>query len=118
VQNGQKDIVECVAHSERSVLGCLAEFCFRGSPKQLDDLIASGLSDQFVTSDCSRIFRAMVELRNEGKIPDSLSMGATLDDRLMAQVCELTVGIVPENLEPNVRDLHEARRDYRFLKQQ
>jgi hypothetical protein len=119
VRIAQQNIVDRVVHSERSVLGCLVELCSRGSAKELDGMIESGLAaHQFTTSDHREIFGVMVKLRGEGKIPDQPSLIRKLDDRLMAQVCELTMGVVPENLGPNVRDLHEARRDCYFLKQQ
>ena len=95
----QKNIVDRVAHLEKSVLGCLVEFCSRGSATELDARITSGLAaDQFTTSDHRAIFRAMVELRNEGKIPDEPSLIEKLDDRAMAQVRDFTKGVVPENL--------------------
>jgi len=115
----QKNIVDRIAHSERSVLGCLMEFCSRGSAEELDDVIMSGLAaDQFKTSGHGRIFMAMVELRNEDKIPDELSLIEKLDGWDLAQFCDLTKGVVPENLEHNVRDMREAWRAFRFLKQQ
>lgn len=114
----QKNIVDRVVHSEKSVLGCLVEFCSRGSAKELDGVIASGLAaDQFTTSDHRRIFRAMEELRNEGKVPDQPSLIGKLDDRLMAQVWDFTTGVVPENLWSHVRDLRKAWQDHWFSKQ-
>lgn len=118
MRTAQKNLVDRVAHLEKSVLNCLVEFCSRGSAKELDGVIASGLAaDQFSTSDHRAIFRAMVELRNEGKIPDELSLIGKLDDRAMAQVCDFTMGVVPENLESYVRDLREAWQDGYFSKQ-
>jgi hypothetical protein len=66
--------------------------------------------DQFKTSDHCRIFRAIAQLRDEGKIPDQASLIGKLDDRLMAQVCDFTLGVVPENLASYVRDLRKACR--------
>ncbi len=107
-----------MAHLEKSALGCLVEFCSRGSAKELDGLIASGLAaDQFSTSDHRAIFRAMVEIRDRGKIPDEPSLIGELDGRLMAQVCDLTKGVVPENLKGHVHDLREVWRDRYFSKQ-
>jgi hypothetical protein len=118
VRTAEKNVVDRVAHSEESVLGCLMEFCSRGSAKELDGVIASGLAaDQFTTSDHRGIFRAMVELRNEGKIPDTLSLIGKLDGRTMAQVCDFTIGVVPENLERHVRDMRESWQDRSFSKQ-
>ncbi|MGA2859306.1 MAG: hypothetical protein ABSE40_20760 [Candidatus Sulfotelmatobacter sp.] len=59
----------------------------------------------------------MVELRNEGKIPDLPSLSGKLDERLMAQVWDLTRGVVPENLQHHVRDLRQAGQGLRFSKQ-
>jgi AAA domain len=118
VRAAQENIVDRVAHLEKSALGCLVEFCSRGSAKELDGLIASGLAaDQFSTSDHRAIFRAMVEIRDKGKIPDEPSLIGKLDGRLMAQVCDLTKGVVPENLKGNVHDLREVWRDRYFSKQ-
>jgi len=118
VLTAQKNIVDRVAHLEKSVLGCLVEFCSRGSATELDARITSGLAaDQFTTSDHRAIFRAMVELRNEGKIPDEPSLIEKLDDRAMAQVRDFTKGVVPENLECYVRDLRKAWQDRSFSKQ-
>jgi hypothetical protein len=118
VRIAQKNIVDRVAHLEKSVLGCLVEFCSRGSAKELDGLIESGLAaDQFVISDHRAIFNAMVEIRKEDRIPDELSLIGKLDVRIMAQVTDLMMGVVPENLESNVRDLREAWRDLCFSKQ-
>lgn len=113
-----KNIVDHVVYSERSVLGCLVEFCSCGSAKELDGLIASGMAaDQFTTSDHCRIFGAMAELRNEGKIPDEPSLSGKLDNRLTAYVCDLTRGVVPENLWSHLPDLRKAWRDLFFAKQ-
>ncbi len=115
----RKNIVDGVVHLEKSVLGCLVEFCWRGSAKELDGAIVSGLAaDQFAISDHRSIFRAMVEVRNEGKIPDQLSLSEKLDLRTIAQVMDCTMGVVPENLECNVRDLRKAWQDLRFSKQE
>jgi hypothetical protein len=114
----QEDIVDRVVHSEKSVLGCLFEFCLRGSAKELDGVIESGLAaGQFTTSDHRGIFKAMVELRDEGKIPDEPSLVGKLDGVAMAQVYDFTIGVVPENLERHVRDLREAWQDLWFSKQ-
>jgi AAA domain/Homeodomain-like domain/DnaB-like helicase N terminal domain len=114
----QKNIVDCVVLFEKSVLGCLVEFCSRGSAKELDGVIASGLAaDQFTTSDHRGIFGAMSELREEGKIPDELSLIGKLDSRAIAQVCDFTRGVVPENLERYARDLREAWQHRHFSKQ-
>jgi hypothetical protein len=113
-----ENIVDRVAHLEKSVLGCLMEFCLRGSAKELDARIASGLAaDQFSTSDHCGIFRAMVELRIEGKIPDELSLIEKLDGRAMAQVSDFTMGVVPENLDCHVRGLRKAWQDICLSKQ-
>jgi hypothetical protein len=118
MQTAQKNIVDRVVHLEKSVLGCLMEFCFLGSAKELDGLIAAGLAaDQFTTSDHRGIFRAMAELRGEGKIPDQPSMIGKLDGRLMAQVWDFTTGVVPENLGSHVRDLRKAWQDHCFSQQ-
>lgn len=118
MQTAQTNIVDRVVRLEKSLLGCLVEFCSRGSAKELDRVIASGLTiDQFATSDHRSIFRAMVELRKEDKIPDDPSLIGKLENRLMAQVWELTKGVVPENLECYFRDLREVRQDRRFSKQ-
>jgi hypothetical protein len=107
-----------VALCEKSVLGCLVEFCSGGSVKELDGAVASGLrADHFATSDHRAIFWAMVKLRNQGKIPDRPSLVGELDDRLMARVSDFTMGVVPENLECNVRDLRQAWQDLLFSKQ-
>ena len=114
----QRNIVDRVVHSEKSVLGCLMEFCSRGSAKELDGVIESGLAaDQFTTSDHRAIFGAMVGLRDEGKIPDEPSLIGKLDGRLMAQVCDFTKGVVPENLKRYLHDLSEAWQDRGFSKQ-
>jgi len=106
-------------HAEKSVLGCLVEFCSRGSAKELDGLIASGLAaNQFSITDHCAIFRAMAELRHSGMIPDELSLIGKLDSLPMAQARDCTFGVVPENLEGYVRDLRKARQDLRFSKQQ
>jgi AAA domain/DnaB-like helicase N terminal domain len=113
-----QNITDHVVYSERSVLGCLVEFCSRGSAKELDGVIASGVAaDQFTTNDHRAIFRTMVEVRSEGKIPDEPSLTQKLDDRLMAQVWDLIKGVVPENLECCVRNLRTAWQDLRFSKQ-
>jgi hypothetical protein len=118
VRTAHKNIVERLAHLEKSVLGCLVEFCSRGSAKELDAYIASGLAaDQFATSDNRTIFRALVELRQEGIIPDEPSLIGKLEDRLVAQVSDFTKGVVFENLDCSVRDLRKARADCRFAKQ-
>jgi len=118
MRTAQKNIVDCVVRLERAVLGCLAEFCSLGSVKELDRLIASGLAaDQFTTSDHRGIFRAMGELRNEGKIPDVPSLIGKLDDCTNLRIWDFTTGVVPENLERNVRELRQAWQDLRFSKQ-
>src|SRR5271166_3181407 len=115
----QKNILDRVARLEGSLLGCLVEFCSRGSAKELDGLIASGMTiDQFKIGDHCRIFRAMAELRGEGKIPDQVSLIGKLDDRLMAKVCDFPLGVVPENLASYVRDLRKAWQDLCFSNQQ
>ncbi len=114
-----ENIVDRVAHLERSVLGCLLEFCCRGSARELDGLIASGLTaQQFSTRDRRAIFGAMVECRNESMIPDEYSLRGNLDDLTMAQVTDFTFGVVPENLEGHVREMRKAWQDLRFSKQQ
>jgi hypothetical protein len=118
VQTAPTNIVDRLERLEKSLLGCLLEFCSRGSAKELDRVIASGLTtDQFATSDHLAIFRAMLELRNEGKIPDEPSLIDKLDGRVMAQVWDFTMGVIPENLECYVRDVREAWRDHCFSKQ-
>ena len=113
----RENIVDRIGYLEKGVLGCLVEFCSRGSAKELDASISSGLAaDQFSTSDHRLIFRALVDLRNEGRIPDEPSLIGKLDDRLMAQVWDFTKGVVPENLDCSVRDLREAWADHRFAK--
>lgn len=118
MRTAEKHIVDRVAHLERSVLGCLGEFCSRGSAKELDVLIASPLTaDRFTASDNRAIFQAMLDLRDEGKIPDDSSLIDKLDIRTMAQVWDFSKGVVSENLECYVRDLREAWQDCRFAKQ-
>ena len=83
MQTVQESIVDRVVRLEKSVLGCLVELCSQRSVKELDAYIASGLTaDQFSTSDHRAIFRAMVELRNEGKVPDAFSWIGKLGDHL------------------------------------
>lgn len=119
MRTAQKNIVDRLVHVEKSVLGCLVEFCSRGSAKELDGVIESGLAaHQFTTSDHRAIFGAMVELRDEHKIPDEPSLIGKLDSLSMAQATDFTFGVVPENLEGYVRDLRKARQDLRFSKQQ
>jgi hypothetical protein len=118
VRTARKNIVDQVVHLEKCVLGCLLEFCSRGSVKELDGSIVSGLAaDRFTTGDHCSIFGGMVELRNEGKIPDVPSLIEKLDDRLIAHVWDLTEGVVPENLECHFRDLRKAWQDLCFSKQ-
>jgi AAA domain/Homeodomain-like domain len=117
VQTGEQ-IVDRVARLEKSLLGCLLEFCWQGCAKELDGVIASGLSAaQFTTSDSRAIFTAMVELRIEGKIPDECSLIAKLDVRLVAWICDAVKGVVPENLKRYVHDLREAWHDRGFSNQ-
>lgn len=118
MRTAEENIVDRVAHLEKSVMGCLMEYCSRGSATELDAYIKSGLAtDQFSTSDHRAIFKTMVALCNEGMIPDELSLIGKLDDRLVAQVTDFTIGAVPENLECYVRDLRKAWQDLRFSKQ-
>lgn len=113
-----KNVVDRVAHLEKSVLGCLVKFCSLGFPEKLDGVIASGLTaNQFTTSDHRVIFRAMVELRDQGKIPDEPSLCEKLDDRVMARVRDFTMGVVPENLGCYVRDLRRTWQSLSFSKQ-
>jgi hypothetical protein len=118
MRTAQKNIVDRMVHLEKSVLGCLAEFCSLGSAKELDGVIAAGLAaDQFTTSDHRGIFKAMVDLRNEDKIPDKFSLIGKLDGHAVAQVHDFTTGVVPENLELYVRDLREAWQDRCYSRQ-
>jgi hypothetical protein len=79
---------------------------------ELDDATASGLAaDQFTISDHRAIFKAMIELRGEDKIPDEPSLIERLDDHAMARVYDFTKGVVPENLERYVRDLRGTWQD-------
>jgi hypothetical protein len=95
MRTAKKNIVDRVVHLEKGVLGCLWEFCLRGSAKQVDGVIAAGLSaDQFTTNDHRAIFGALKDLRNEGMIPDQLSLVGKLDGRAQAQICDFTMGVV------------------------
>lgn len=118
MRTAQKNIVDLVVHLEKCVLGCLLEFCSRGSVNELDGSIASGLTvDRFTTGDNCAIFAGMLELRNEGKIPDVPSLIEKLDDRLMSQVFDITKGVVPENLESHFRNLRRGWQGLCFSKQ-
>jgi len=50
--------------------------------------------------------------RNEGKISDRFSLFGKLDGQAIAQVCDLTTGVVPENLECHNRDLRKPWQDF------
>ena len=118
MRTAQKNVLDGLVHLEKSALGCLVEFCSRGSAKELDGVIESGLAaHQFTTSHHRAIFGAMVELRDEHKIPDEPSLIGKLDGLSMAQVTEFTLGVVPENLACYIRDLRRAWQDLRFSKQ-
>lgn len=118
MRSAQKNIVDRVARLEGSVLGCLFEFCLLGYVAKLDHAIASGLgADQFTTSNHRVIFRAMVELRNEKRIPDEPSLIEKLDDHVMPIVYDLTHGVVLENLDCFIGELRKAWQDLRFSKQ-
>ena len=56
-----------------------------------------------------------MELRHEGKIPDRFSLFEKLDGQLIAEVCDLTTGVVPEPLECHIRDLRTCANLGRIL---
>jgi hypothetical protein len=56
-----------------------------------------------------------MELRNEGGIPDRFSLCDKLDGQVIAEVCDLETGVVPEPLECHIRDLRTCAKPWQDL---
>jgi hypothetical protein len=54
----------------------------------------------------------MVELRNAGTIPDRFLLFEKLDGQVIAEVCDLKTGVVPEPLECHIRDLRTCAKPW------